>query len=155
MPLVWFCQGTWQTLPQRYQLTAPHPTQIRACSTDGEGGGHSPIRPVSKLWLIKSFSWLSITPNTVLCQCASVVPRLGKHWYRWANDIGIMERAQHWMSKLWDLICGASVPGESHSGAAYENHYFNPSLFDINRMNKCFCSRLNLEGIHPNANENE
>lgn len=27
----------------------------------------------------------------------------------------------------------------------HENHYFNPSLPDINRMNKCFCSLLNLD----------
>lgn len=29
----------------------------------------------------------------------------------------------------------------------HENHYFNPSLPDINRMNKCFCSLLNLDGF--------
>lgn len=29
----------------------------------------------------------------------------------------------------------------------HENHYFNPSLADINRMNKCFCSLLNLDGF--------
>ena len=76
-----------------------------------------------------------------VCQCcaASTQTLISLSKWHWHKGEAQLEWVNSW---IWSAVrlCQAS-----HRGVAHGNHYFNPSLFDINRMNKCFCSRLNLK----------